>query len=496
MIDQPILSLKELRSRLDEKVWNIYSEGLTCTVNQVDSHWGTQLARTYKPKSIEDIAKLCAAIRPSFNSWRDTFINRQPYTNGVKEMDDLFTHTDHYVLFQENLMQYFEWLGISPADSIGLIKKISKKKIKQSDFDKLEEGLRENWIKKTGSIDKFDEIWTMIQDCLAYGFNSPHALGYAYDSVYGAYLKANYPMEYFAVVLNIYKDDQERTSKLLDEMRIFGITVSSPKFRHSKADYMFDKENKVIYKGLQSIKFLSEKCAEGLYSLRDNKYKTFMELLLDINKIEIDARQLDILIKLEFFSEFGNIKELLTIVNVFTFFKNGEAKQISYDKLNGVEYLREIVENNSELTESGKTYRKLNIHTILSSCESYIKEQDMKDIEIKTKVAWQQEYLGYISFQTNSPKDRYKLLIVNIKPLYTRDKSKIYSYILKCMSFGTGKVSELKVWARFFDKNRLLQYDTILTEPEDYECEVWNGNKSWRINKYSVKREQYNVSLK
>ena len=495
MINKPIFTLKELRDNIDDKVWDIYSNGLTCTINQVDSHWGTQLAKTYKPKSIEDVAKLGAAIRPSFNSWRDTFVNRIPYSNGVKEMDELLASTDSYMLYQENLMQYFEWLGITPAESIGLIKKISKKKIKQEDFDKLENGLKENWIIKTGSIDNFQKIWSMVQDCMAYSFNTPHALGYAYDSVYGAYLKSHYPYEYFAVVLNIYKDDQERTSKLLDEMRVFGLTVSPAKFRHAKSRYTFDRKNGVIYKGMESIKFLSEKCADGLYSLKDNKYDTFTDLLLDINKLEMDSRQLEILIKLEFFSEFGNIKELLTISNLFTFLKNGEAKQISAEKLDGFEYLRDIVIRNSELTESGKTYRKLDMKTILSECCDYIKEQKIKDIDIVTKITWQKDYLGYISFQSNKPSERHKLLVLELTPLKTRDKTKVYTTVLKCLSLGSGKINELKVWQSVFEKNKLHQYDIIFTKPQDYSSEEYNGVKSWRLAKYEKERKELQVDL-
>ena len=72
-------------------------------------------------------------------------------------------------------MQYFDWLGVSPAESIGLIKKISKKKIKQSDFDNLEERIKKQWIINTGSEEMFSETWHLVQSCMSYGFCSAHA---------------------------------------------------------------------------------------------------------------------------------------------------------------------------------------------------------------------------------------------------------------------------------------------------------------------------------
>ena len=62
---------------------------------------------------------------------------------------------------------------------------------------------------------------------------------------------------------------------------------------------------------------------------------TFSDLVLDIKKnTSCNTRQLDILIKLDFFSEFGESqKKLLMIVGIIDMFKNGEAKRFNIDKL-------------------------------------------------------------------------------------------------------------------------------------------------------------------
>ena len=317
----PIIDAHDLLDSIkdDKRVWDLFTNGITCTLNQVDSDNGMQQAKRYGIKSFEDGALIAAAIRPSFDAWRPKFLNHENYSTGSKDLDAVLQQTQHYILFQENLMQYFDWLGVTPAESIGLIKKISKKKIKPEDFEKLEVRLRENWIKQTGSEDMFDQTWGMIQGCMAYGFASPHAAATSLDMCYGAYLKVNYPYEYMTVCLNNYADDAERTAKLRKELEYFGIKLSEIKFGESRAKYSYDKDKGIISKGIGSIKFLNDTVSEELYTLsQNNTYDNFIDLLMDISrKTSCNSRQLDILVRLDYFSDFGEANELLYKIDRF-----------------------------------------------------------------------------------------------------------------------------------------------------------------------------------
>lgn len=317
----PIIDAHDLLDSIkdDKRVWDLFTNGITCTLNQVDSDNGMQQAKRYGIKSFEDGALIAAAIRPSFDAWRPKFLNHENYSTGSKDLDAVLQQTQHYILFQENLMQYFDWLGVTPAESIGLIKKISKKKIKPEDFEKLEVRLRENWIKQTGSEDMFDQTWGMIQGCMAYGFASPHAAATSLDMCYGAYLKVNYSYEYMTVCLNNYADDAERTAKLRKELEYFGIKLSEIKFGESRAKYSYDKNKGIISKGIGSIKFLNDTVSEELYTLsQNNTYDNFIDLLMDISrKTSCNSRQLDILVRLDYFSDFGEANELLYKIDRF-----------------------------------------------------------------------------------------------------------------------------------------------------------------------------------
>ena len=489
----PIIDAHDLLDSIkdDQRVWDLFSNGITCTLNQVDSDNGMQQAKRYGIKSFEDGALIAAAIRPSFDAWRPKFLNHENYSTGSKDLDEVLKQTQHYILFQENLMQYFDWLGVTPAESIGLIKKISKKKIKPEDFEKLAERLKTNWIKQTGTEKMFEETWEMIQGCMAYGFASPHAAATSLDMCYGAYLKVNYPYEYMTVCLNNYSDDAERTAKLKNELEYFGIKLSNIKFGMSRAKYSYNKDKHLIIKGIGSIKFLNETVAEELYTLSQGRvYNNFIDLLVDITeKTSCNSRQLDILIKLDYFSNFGEANELLYIVDRFNelytkkdgFKSNIKASKIGLDYDFVIPYCEdykplEIKEVNVDaiLNDITESVRKQEFSDILENCkrhkktgefngynyEKLMKLTNMPDnikeryatkiseaeyrkmdsyklltelkysgsiMSVKEKIKYQKEYLSYIDYTDQTMDVRY-IVVTNLD---TRYSPKFTAYCIK-----------------------------------------------------------------
>lgn len=395
MIGKPILSIKELEDNLDDKVWELFRKGLTATLNQVDGDWATSLIKQYKPHSVSEMAKFVACIRPSFETMRDDFIARKPYTTGFENIDNLFKSTDNRVLFQENIMQYFEWLGVTPSESIGLIKKISKKKIKPKDFAVLEDRLKENWEKNNGTIEGFDKSWADMQSQMAYSFNSPHGLAYAYDCLYCAYLKSHYPLEYYTVVLNIYENDVEKTNRLCKEMEYFGIKLSNTKFGHECSSYSFDKNTNTIYKSLGSIKNIGKDTGNKLDNItRDFGFnKDFISLLSIIEAYKVcNSRELTILISINFFEQFGNPNQLLKIVDIYN--KYSSAKVIKKDKLTQREM--QIIHNFAQ-KETEKQFRDIdNVGLVYAFANEITATTSTLD-----QIGYDLKYLGYTSLTYN-----------------------------------------------------------------------------------------------
>lgn len=461
----PIIPANQLLNEIknDQRIWDLFKNGITCTLNQVDSDNGMQQAKRYKISSFEDGAHLTAAIRPSFDSWREQFLNREKYTTGSTQLDDVLKETHGYILFQESLMQYFDWLGVTPAESIGLIKKISKKKIKPQDFTNLEDRIKNQWIINTGSEKMFQETWDMIQSCMAYGFCSAHAAATSLDMCYGAYLKVNYPYEYYCVCFNNYADDQVRTNKLKEELNYFGIKLSNIKFRHSTSNYNYSKENGIIYKGLSSIKYISKNIGDELYDIKDNQYEDFISLLVDVSKTSINSRQLDILIRLNFFEEFGEINELLFYNEMFD--KLYGKKQFRKDKLPALG-LEESDVREFAGKETEKMFSNVNTRALISYMMQKSEKPTTTLIDI---IKNQDQLLGYIDVKDK----RYAGMG------YVTDVNTKYAPKIKVYALANGNTLDCKIDKRTFNCNKLEKGDIIRIESFTHKPQMKKGENGF-----------------
>lgn len=459
-----IPSISQLDELLDEKTFDIYRKGLTCSINQADSDYATGLVTRYKPMSLSEMSAFVAIIRPGCASLLDDFIERRDYTTGVEALDNVLEDSGHRLIYQESIMKYLIWLGISEPQSYDIIKKIAKKKFKEPELAALKEQLLEGWNTQVGKPEGFEETWKVVEDAAHYSFNASHSLSYAYDSLYGAYLKSHYPLEYYTVALNYYNGDEDRTKKLINELSAFNITIKKPTFRYSTSTYFMDKETNTIYKGTSSIKFLNKSASDYLYSLRDNEYKTFTDLLIEItqakdeeNKSLINSRQIEILIKLQFFEEFGHNEKLLSIYRIFSDLYG--RKVISKDRLHELSISPDVVAKNA-LTETDKQYRDINIEKILYE---YEKNAPNTNLNFSEQTKFEMEILGYIN--TTYPEiDR---TICLVKDVDTKFKPKVTLYCLQ-----NGKEIECKIKKETF-KSKPLKKGTLIKANEFQKKPKW-----------------------
>ena len=419
LIGRPIDDIATLVNNCDDKVWDIYAKGLTTTINQVDSDMGKQLIQRYKPRSLAELSAWVAAIRPGFASLLNNFLDRKPYTTGVKELDDLLEDSFHYLLYQESIMTYLVWLGIEEKETYDIIKKISKKKFKEEELKKLKTKLLKGWIKNVGKEEGFNETWQVVEDAAHYSFNASHALSVAIDSLYGAYLKAHYPLEYFTVTLSLYSDDMERTANLTNELKYFNIKIHNVKFGKSGSEYMMDKETNSIYKGISSIKYCNSQIGEELYELSKNHYNSFPELLKDINeKTSVNSRQLTILTILDFFSDFGKNKYLLDIIELCNGVKEDKkkgikakpalltAKQIKKDKMEELGISEYLITKYAG-KETSKMYSQINNVGLVTEMAERIEN---KSLDVISQVKAEQEFLEYVIYTNPNVSENYYIV--------------------------------------------------------------------------------------
>lgn len=442
----PIPTIREMDNLLDEKTFDIYKNGLTSTINQADSDFATGLVTKYCPKSVSEMSAFVAIIRPGCASLLQDFIDRKPYTTGVPELDEILVEGKHRMIYQELIMKYLIWLGIPETGSYDIIKKIAKKKFKETELAELKEKLLRGWGNRVGKNDGFIETWTVVEQAAKYSFNASHSLSYAYDSLYGAYLKSHYPLEYYTVALNYYGDDSERTLKLTNELSYFDIQLKPIQFRYSKGNYALSKEDNSIYKGIQSIKNMNSKVADEIYELRNNKYNSFTELLFDIkNKTTINQKQLRILIELDFFAEFGDINLLLAQMDFFNKFSS--RSQFKKDELAtlgiSLETIRPFATKETEKMFTGVDFPAF--ARIVS------KEITAPPRKLSDRIQSQLDYLGYITIVD----DRYS----GMAAVISLDNK--YSPKVKMYSLKNGTVIDCKIDKRTFNRNPINIGDIV-----------------------------------
>ena len=297
------------------------------------------------------------------------------------------------------------------------------------------------------------------------GINDNHSIAYCLLGYLCAYYRYYHPLEFLTSYLNNAANDEDIRNGTAYANSI-GVSVTMPKWGLSKGEYFFDSESHVIAKGLTSIKYMGAAIAEELYNLAQvGRYKYFCDLLRDINiHTSLDSRQLDILIKIDFFSEFGNQRELLRIVEMFELFKKGNAKQIKRSEVEGT-FLEDAVKRHAVgTTKSGgiaKSYTLLDVMAILREIEDAIKASGMDDLSDITKVRNFADVMGYIGYVSGLESDRRKLYITNIYPINRKRDGKQCGYTIQTKSIGSGKESRFSVWNRVFGKDPIRVGDII-----------------------------------
>ena len=284
-----------------------------------------------------------------------------------------------------------------------------------------------------------------------------------------AMLRYYHPVEFITAYLNNAKNDSDITNGT-ELMRNLGIEMFPAKFRYSSAYYVPDTENKRIYKGIASIKNLNAESGKKLYDLKDQTFNSFLDFL-KINPC--NSRQTEILIKLDFFSEFGKSGKLMQIFNFYQtrFDKDKFKKQIKKDKN---PYPVEIVSKYSKETE-----KQYNIQDVEGFCTEIIAAFEDKDLPITERLKAQAEYLGYIEYK--NPKAKGYGFITEINTQYS---PKLSIYLI-----DTGEIITVKMPRKDYEMSDLKSEQVI-------KFTTYPKNKKKKVNDEWVTLEETELWMK
>lgn len=451
----------------DDAVWNDMLRS-PIGIFQFESAFAFDSLRKFKTHSIYDMSLVTACIRPSGASYRDELLQRKPHHNPSPIIDDLLKDNLGYLIYQEDTIKFLQQIcGLSGSEADNVRRAIGRKQ-----KDRLEAALPdilEGYCSKSSqprniAEEEAKEFLQIIEDSASYQFGYNHSIGYCMIGYLCAYLRYYYPAEFITAYLNnANNEDDIKNGSALAEL--YGIQIVPPRYGISKDRYVYDKDRHVIAKGINSIKYMNSTVANELYDLaKRSDPKTFMSLLtLMNNETSIDTRQRDILIKIDFFVDFGNATELSRIASVFAFFKNGTAKKVQKDKISGqmLDVVSKYATDKNKNGTEAKSFTITDMAGLLDECEDGIKSLHLPDLDLKCKIQNQIELMGYIDLTTNKKEDRRKLLITDVFPLSSKKDNTIWGYAVQTRSVGSGKASRLTIRSSVYAKAPIKRFDII-----------------------------------
>lgn len=470
----------------DEKVWKSIIDDTTL-IFQWESNSAQHFLKKFMSEKTLEIAKSKiknfsmikwlsfgnGLIRPACASFRDSVARGEFYDNGFDELNDFLAMEAGRIAMQETIMQFLvKFCGYSNAESDTVRRAIAKKKGTEQLLPEIEgrfvDYSSEHYdITKERCEEVIKPFIQVIMDASDYAFSWNHSDSYSLLGYICGYLRYYYPYEFLTAALNIFSDNASKTAEITKYAAKRGIRVSMPKWGVSRSTYAFDKDNKVIAKNLTSIKYMSAGLAEELYQVaHSRRFKRFMDVLDALESTSINTRQLDILIKLDFFSDFGNQRELLKITEIYVeLFKRGSAKQIFKTKIEGTP-LEPIVEKYAVgITKSGvssKSYTLLDVKSILYEAEDAVMAIKMPDLDDITKVKNFYDIMGYIGYISDKEDDKHKLYVMDVRPLQRRKDKRIFGYAVDTKSIGNGKESSVTIYNKNYERQPIKKGDIIL----------------------------------
>ena len=298
----------------DKKTYKFISTGKTDGVFQLESAGMKQVLTKLQPESIEDIIATIALYRPGPMDSIPDYIERRHDKSKISYktplVEPILKSTYGCIVYQEQVMQIFSKVaGYSYGRADIVRRAMSKKKVDEliKEREIFIDGAIRNGVEEKTAIELFDEMESFAK----YAFNKSHAAAYAFISYRTAYLKANFPKEYYASLITSVLGSTEKMSEYIDECGRIGIRVLPPDVNHS--DINFSIENDDIRFGLLAIKNVGVSFISSIVSERkqNGEYESFDDFVYRLKDSDINKRQVEALIKSGAFDVFGKRRSQL-----------------------------------------------------------------------------------------------------------------------------------------------------------------------------------------
>jgi len=233
-------------------------------------------------------------------------------------LEPLCRETYGIMVYQEQVMQAAQVLAGFTLGSADLLRRAMGKK-KPEEMAKQ----RDIFVKGCASLNKIpagkaNQIFDLLEKFAGYGFNKSHAAAYAIVSYQTAYLKANYPVEFFCAMMTNDMADTAKLSLYINEARFMGIEVlppnvnesqvyfapapcsaASPKQSSANGSPQPENTSLAIRFGLAAIKGVGEVAVQAILKARSEggKFQTLSNMCERVDGRSVSRKVLEALIK-------------------------------------------------------------------------------------------------------------------------------------------------------------------------------------------------------
>ncbi len=284
---------------LDDKAsYDLYASAKTVAVFQVESTGMMDALRRMKPTCIEDIVALVALYRPGPMENIPTYCEVK---NGLRDIESIHPTIDHLlaetqgiIVYQEQVMEIAQVMAGYSLGGADMLRRAMGKKIAEEMAKE-----RPKFIKgaaETHNVPaaKAGEVFDLLEKFANYGFNKSHAAAYAVVSYQTAYLKANYPVEFMAAVMNCDIHLTDKLAVYKREVDKLGLKTVAPCVNASLATFSV-KNGAVVY-GLGALKGVGVEAMKLIVEGRGAKpFATLYDMARRVDLKRVGKRPMEML---------------------------------------------------------------------------------------------------------------------------------------------------------------------------------------------------------
>ncbi len=418
----------------DKKTFRLFQKADTIGVFQFESEGMKKYLRDLKPTEFEDLTFLNAAYRPGPMKYIPDYISRKKGEQKVDYIDPalepILKNTFGFAIYQEQVISIavkFANYSLGEADMLRRAMGKKKPEVMAKEKSLFIKKSVENGHKKEIA----EKIFSYLEPFADYGFNKSHSACYSLIAYQTAYLKAHFPLEFMAGLMETDINSIDKLERDLKEAKNMMIKLLPPDINKSEIDFKIEGEKSIRF-GLAGIKGVSTKSIENILQKRNQRerFRNLDELIETVGTHKLTKKDVEFMIKVGALDEFGSRKQLLEILPTV------------YAKVQRIE---ENLKGGQTMLFSGPGNEHQNIHiTPLANIE---KENDSE------KLNWEKELLGI--YLSKHPLDKYQdviflnnftnlqeaqklkagskiksiVLISKIKKIYTKNGSKPMAFL-------------------------------------------------------------------